>query len=121
RAQRRADRVRRVDPAVPLVDVPAVEHRNEVDAETGEQRSESGAGLRELPIDQTGDAKGERQSERQRRAGVYDRCRAAEGVEKKCQDADECSEDVDDDVLANEVRVADGDLVSAGMLDLRQG
>ena len=48
RAHDRADGVLHRRAAVALVDVAAVQHGDEVDAESGQQRGESGAGLREL-------------------------------------------------------------------------
>ena len=51
------------------------------------------------PYVDAGHAERQQQSERQRRAGVDDRGRAAEGVEEQRQHAEDRAEDVDDDVL----------------------
>src|SRR5205823_1135657 len=88
-------------------------------AQSREKRSEAGTRLREHAIYRAGHSERQRETERQRRAGISDRRRAAERIEKQRQNAEEGAEDIDDDVLADEVRVADGNLVSAaGRLEL---
>ena len=114
------ERLFHLDARVPLVDVAPVDHHDEIDAETSEQRGEARGRRGELVVRKGCDAVRHEQRDPERNRGVEYRRETAESPEEDQQHADDRNHDVRDHVGLDQLRVVERDHVAAGVRDLRK-